>query len=90
MEALEMLSRQCEMKLQSSLLKLAGPELKTVHEKLLQIRDESILPSTDDMEEPAEDVADAVRDTVAALPVKVSSEKLLKAINKYCLQFYTR
>lgn len=68
------------MKLQSSLLKLSGPELKTVHEKLLQIRDESILPSTDDMEEPVEDLTDAVRETVAALPVKVSSDKLLKVL----------
>jgi hypothetical protein len=83
-----MLSRQCEMRLQSSLLKLAGPELKAVHEKLLQIRDESILPSTDDMEEPVEDMADAVRETVAALPVKVSSAKLLKA--RDCKNLFAR
>jgi len=68
------------MKLQSSLLKLAGVELKTAHEKLVAIRDESILPSTDDLDEPEGDLSAAVEETVAALPVKVSSDKLLKVL----------
>ncbi|XP_065347384.1 protein FAM114A2 [Cloeon dipterum] len=81
LEALEMLSRQCEMKLQSSLLKLAGAELKEAHEKLVAVRDESILPSTDDIEEPEGDISEAVLENIQSLPVKVSSDKLLKIWN---------
>ncbi|CAB3371531.1 Hypothetical predicted protein [Cloeon dipterum] len=80
LEALEMLSRQCEMKLQSSLLKLAGAELKEAHEKLVAVRDESILPSTDDIEEPEGDISEAVIENIQSLPVKVSSDKLLKVV----------
>ncbi|XP_059484791.1 protein FAM114A2 [Neocloeon triangulifer] len=81
LEALEMLSRQCEMKLQSSLLKLSGAELKEAHEKLVAVRDESILPSTDDVDEPDGDIAEAVKENINALPVKVTSEKILKIWN---------
>jgi hypothetical protein len=66
------------MRLQSTLLKLAGAELKSAHEKLVAIRDESILPSTDDIEEPEGEISLLVDESVKALPVKVSADKLLK------------
>ncbi|XP_021926416.1 protein FAM114A2 isoform X2 [Zootermopsis nevadensis] len=81
LEALEMLSKQCDIKLQSILLTSSGTALSQLQQSLQEVKDICQLPDDEDTEEDESDAVDwrkRLDNAVKGLGVPIATEKLNK------------
>ncbi|XP_063232747.1 protein FAM114A2 isoform X2 [Bacillus rossius redtenbacheri] len=79
LEALEMLSRQCELRRQAALLGATGPRLAALQAAGQRVQGLCLLPDCDEQpEEPDEDWQARLAAAAAALPVPFLADRILK------------
>ncbi|XP_066999714.2 protein FAM114A2 [Anabrus simplex] len=79
LEALEMLSKQCDLKLQSHLLTSTGSALVELQQTLNDLKEQCQLPEEEDVEEaPADVQREKLADVGKGLGVHVATDKLMK------------
>ncbi|XP_054264845.1 protein FAM114A2 [Macrosteles quadrilineatus] len=86
LEALEMLSTQSELKLQSLMQSYSGPQLKDLEETLSQVRDLCELTEEDEETEAltAQQFADSISECFLGLKIKMTPAKIIKVNEEIC------
>lgn len=86
LEALEMLSKQCNMKIQQKLVDLEGDELSSLEETLDEIKELCDLGDEDEEEEAKKSFEDRLNDACQDLGIPVTFEKIVN-VSTFILLF---
>ncbi|XP_071452374.1 protein FAM114A2 [Hetaerina americana] len=81
LEALEMLSRQSDLRLKSLLLKETGPALRGLQIRLAAVQEMCEIPDSDENED-APALTETISESLNALSVEVSAEKLIQCVKE--------
>ncbi|KAG8235588.1 hypothetical protein J437_LFUL016187 [Ladona fulva] len=79
LEALEMLSRQSDLRLKSLLLKETGPALRALQIRLAAVQEMCEIPEHDEEEESSVSLTETLPEALKSLKVDISAEKVIKS-----------